>query len=166
MVTIEMNPKLSSHIPIRGAYVLIIFVPEERCIKVGKLAVHKFKRGYYTYTGSALGKGALSLWGRISRHLKKEKRKRWHIDFLLADEDVKVLSALMIPSDEKIECKVNKCLQEKINAKVVIPKFGSSDCKERCKSHLLYLGNDEKAIDRIFDLFKNEINGTVILRFK
>jgi len=58
-------------------------LPNEINLKVGKLGIQRFPRGYYTYTGSALGVGSSSLKHRVLRHLKKKKQKFWHIDFLL-----------------------------------------------------------------------------------
>ena len=146
-------------------YVLVIFVPSERRIEVGRLGILGFQSGYYAYTGSAIGRGALSLGGRISRHLRKEKKKRWHIDFLLANEDVKVVSALIAPTNEKVECKINKYLQREVRAKIAIPNFGSSDCRDGCGSHLLYLGSDERVADEITDSFRKKFNKANILQF-
>jgi len=149
----------------KGVYVLIISVPSEKSIDVGRLGVRRFKDGYYAYTGSALGKGGLSLEGRINRHLRREKRKRWHIDFLLADEDVAVVSVLIIPTEEKIECEVNKYLYSAMNARVAVPNFGSSDCRQGCGSHLLYLGGCEKISERIIGLFREKMGDVISLRF-
>jgi len=154
----------SEHLPDKGTYTLLIFIPSERLIKVGSLGICRFRRGYYAYTGSALGKGALSLAGRISRHLKKEKRKRWHIDFLLADEDVKVVSVLIFPTEERMECEVNRYFKSELNGEVVVPNFGSSDCRSGCGSHLLYLGNDKKIINEIVDSFKKKMDEVIILQ--
>lgn len=44
-----------------GIYTLIIHTSEMVKIRVGKLGLIDFPVGYYTYTGSALGRGALSL---------------------------------------------------------------------------------------------------------
>lgn len=148
----------------KGVYVLLIFVPFERSIDVGGLGVRRFQNGYYAYTGSALGRGALSLKGRIRRHLRKEKRKRWHVDFLLADEDIMVVSVLIIPTEKSMECEVNKYLCDVMNAKVVVPNFGSSDCRQGCGSHLLYLGGDEEILDRTVGLLREKMSETIFAR--
>jgi len=148
----------------KGVYVLIISVPSERLIEIGRLGVHRFHNGYYAYTGSALGRGALSLDGRISRHLRKEKTKKWHIDFLLADEDVRVVSVLIIPTEERMECEVNKYLCKLVNAKVVVPDFGSSDCREGCGSHLLYVEGDRRIFERIVGLLREKMGEVIFLR--
>ena len=94
--------------------------------------------GYYTYTGSALGKGASSLKHRIARHLRKDKRKFWHIDYLLADENVSVEAVIVAETNENMECPLNKYLKSIIGAKVLVKGFGASDCRKKCESHLLY----------------------------
>ncbi|MFQ6095428.1 MAG: DUF123 domain-containing protein [Candidatus Bathyarchaeia archaeon] len=160
-----LSVSFGKHMAEKGVYVLMIFVPSERWIEVGKLGVHKFPGGYYAYTGSALGSGAASLEGRISRHLRKEKRKRWHIDFLLADEDVRAVSALIIPTEKRLECEVNMYLRKAVNARILVPNFGSSDCSEACVSHLLYLGDDRNIVDRITGLFREKTGEVVLLEF-
>ena len=149
----------------KGVYVLLIFVPFERSIDVGGLGVRRFQDGYYAYTGSALGRGALSLKGRIRRHLRREKRKRWHVDFLLADEDIMVVSVLIIPTEKSMECEVNKYLCDVMNAKVVVPNFGSSDCRQGCGSHLLYLGGYEKIPEGIISSLREKMGEVIFLRF-
>jgi len=68
------NAPLIQDLPKKGIYTLVIFLSKETCLNVGKLGEQRFLKGHYTYTGSALGKGASSLKHRISRHIRKEKR--------------------------------------------------------------------------------------------
>ncbi len=131
----------------RGTYVLIIHVPRERELKIGRLGSKRVPEGYYLYTGSAMGRGAQSLTGRISRHLSRDKRKRWHIDFLLGEEDVRVIDVLAIQSTTDGECKVNRYLKKRLEAEIKIFGFGSSDCRRGCGSHLLYLGEEEEKVE-------------------
>ena len=58
-----------------GVYVLLMYAAKEVTLTVGKLGKQKFPEGYYTYVGSALGKGATNLKHRVARHLKKQKKK-------------------------------------------------------------------------------------------
>jgi len=156
-----------THVPKEGTYTLIVSVSSERSIEIGRIGVQKLSKGYYSYTGSALGKGVLSLEGRISRHLEKNKKKIWHIDFLLADKDVEVISALIAPTNERMECEINQYLQQKMNSKVPIPRFGSSDCKRGCKSHLLYLGRDEDVVEKLIKLYEEKVgDGLIILNLR
>ena len=119
----------------KGSYVLIAKINEPRRIKVGKLGEIHFKKGYYAYVGSALN----SLEKRIGRHIRKEKKMRWHIDYLLQHASIKKI--FYKESNEKEECMI----ASKFDLDY-IPKFGSSDCN--CKSHLFYSRNIE-AIENI-----------------
>lgn len=69
--------------------------------------------------------------GRVKRHFRKNKKKRWHIDYLL--EEAKLLCAIVKYSEEKEECEIARKLMKKFD---YIENFGATDCK--CKSHLFY----------------------------
>ena len=110
-----------------GVYILIVSLTEAQTIKVGKKRVIPFEPGYYFYVGSALG----GLENRIKRHLAREKKHHWHIDYLL---DVgQIIGGFAIPTTQKIECQVAESLAEGLAS---IAGFGSSDCN--CRSHLFY----------------------------
>lgn len=121
-----------------GVYTLLVLVPKQVTLTIGKLGKQTFPRGYYTYTGSALGKGATSLKHRIARHLRKEKRLFWHIDYLLANQNVSVKAVIATETSKRMECKVNSYLKSISGARVPVNGFGASDCKKACKSHLLF----------------------------
>ena len=110
-----------------GVYILIISLKKEHTIKVGRRRTIPFASGYYFYVGSALG----GLEARVTRHLAKEKRHHWHIDYLL--DASKIIGFLAIPTTRRIECLVAKSLSEGLEG---INGFGSSDCN--CRSHLFY----------------------------
>lgn len=129
-------------LPTNGIYTVIIFLSRETYINVGKLGQQKFPKGYYTYTGSALGKGASSLKHRISRHLQKKKRNFWHIDYLLANENATVTAVIATQTQRKLECNLNRYIKRGEEAKIVVKNFGASDCRENCESHLLYFGEE------------------------
>jgi len=124
---------------VKGVYTLIIKFDGSK-IKIGSLGEHKLPSGYYAYTGSALGKGAQSLKGRILRHLRRNKKTKWHIDYLLMDERANVEWILLLPSEEQRECSINSSILENTEATIPVKDFGSSDCRSKCPSHLLYLG--------------------------
>ena len=107
------------------------FLPEDSDIEIARLGSFSFPRGFYVYTGSALS----SLEGRIGRHLSREKKMKWHIDYFL--ENAEPLGFIPIASLEKEECEINSKFLEK--GRVVAKGFGSSDCN--CLSHLVYLGD-------------------------
>jgi len=128
-----------------GIYTLLLFLPKQVTLTIGKLGKQRFPMGYYTYTGSALGKGASSLKHRIARHLRKDKRRFWHIDYLLADENVSVEAVIVAETNENMECKTNQHIKTIMGAKVQVKGFGASDCRKNCKSHLLYFPEIENA---------------------
>jgi Uri superfamily endonuclease len=109
------------------AYQLEIYLPKQVKIIVGKLGQFTFKKGKYIYTGSA----KKNMKSRIERHLKKDKKLRWHIDYFLYHPATKVLK---VTQSEKEECELNKLGQGVFPVK----GFGSSDCKNKCDSHLKY----------------------------
>ena len=145
--------ELSELLNDKGVYTLVISTPVEKQIAIGKMGSRKFPEGYYAYTGSALGKGATSLGGRILRHLREDKRKRWHIDYLLADDNVSIVTVIAAHTGEQRECRINRLLRNALQAEALVSRFGSSDCHEGCGSHLLYLGRDKKVIRKIVELY-------------
>ncbi|MDI6654490.1 MAG: GIY-YIG nuclease family protein [Candidatus Hydrothermarchaeota archaeon] len=108
-------------------YCLLIQVKSAQKIKVGKLGVFEFPRGYYVYIGSALN----NLEARIARHFSKRKKKHWHIDYLL--EKGKIIAFF---ASQKKECELNSEIFKIPGAMTPVEKFGSTDCG--CKSHLAY----------------------------
>lgn len=98
-------------------------------LTIGRLGVFDFPAGRYVYTGSALR----NIEARIARHLRAEKKLKWHIDYLLASPaaSIQKVTQFTLP-----ECRVNQCTQ----GEILIAGFGSSDCRAHCTSHLKYLG--------------------------
>jgi Uri superfamily endonuclease len=141
----KIDVKLISEFSTSGIYVLLLFATKEVTVTVGKLGTHRFPMGYSTYIGSALGKRAVNLKHRILRHLRKEKSQFWHIDYLLADENVSVEAVIAAETCKKIECNINNYIKSIEDAKVPIMGFGASDCKKNCESHLLYFPEVENA---------------------
>jgi Uri superfamily endonuclease len=111
----------------KGIYTLLIKVPENIEIQIGKLGKINFKKGFYVYVGSALNR----LEKRIERHMRKEKKKRWHIDYLL--DKAEIVKVIYAETDARVECRLAGKLNQNLES---IKKFGCSDCK--CKSHLFY----------------------------
>jgi len=89
------------------------------------------RKGLYVYTGSG-GKNVLS---RISRHLRKNKKMHWHIDYLLPFGKV-VLIKIIRNLPERNECLINLETLKKFNGHFPTFGFGSSDCRT-CPSHLI-----------------------------
>ena len=117
-----------------GAYQLILKISKATRIKVGALGLQEFIPGYYIYTGSAMR----NLESRIDRHIKRNKKKHWHIDYLTTHRKVKIIQIKVFESIKRQECEINLETSEKYNGEFRIKGFGSSDCNQ-CISHLIYL---------------------------
>ncbi len=117
----------------KGAYLLITELKESRYIEVGKLGVFFFPGGYYVYTGSAMN----GVHRRVGRHTGQNKKLRWHIDYFLRYGMIKGM--VILSSEDKIECRVNQMVKALFKGRIIAPGFGSSDCKEKCGSHLLFI---------------------------
>lgn len=111
----------------RGSYLLLMELKNTETIPVGKLGKIDFKKGFYIYAGSALN----GLDQRIQRHLRKQKKMHWHIDYLLSH--AKIVNVFYKQSEVKEECFIAKTLEKEL---FILSGFGSSDCL--CKSHLFY----------------------------
>jgi sugar fermentation stimulation protein A len=153
---LQMKPSLLNSLTEKGVYTLVIHVPAGLHLTIGRLGKHRFKKGCYAYTGSALGIGVSSLKNRVTRHLQKKKSKFWHVDHLLAHKEIVVTAVIVGRTSEKLECKINKRLKTTLTAETPILGFGASDCKENCGSHLLYLG-EKDAKNRIASIYKEVI---------
>ncbi len=123
-----------------GSYVLLIKLKYDTKINIGKLGKFDFKKGHYIYVGSALN----GLGSRIQRHLRKEKKLHWHIDYFLTKADA--IEIFYKEGKDKEECKIAGFFEENF---LKIPGFGCSDCL--CKSHLFY-GEYEEIIKSISSL--------------
>jgi Uri superfamily endonuclease len=121
---------------IARTYQLLIHVEEPLDLQVGRLGNFPFPAGYYIYTGSA----KKNLRSRVQRHLSREKKLRWHIDYLLVSNGVSVVDVKL---GNQEECSLNQGTGGRITA----PGFGSSDCRQHCGSHLKYLGKTIKPSD-------------------
>jgi Uri superfamily endonuclease len=137
----------------KGTYTLVIRLEKEARIEVQKWGSFIFQKGYYVYTGSALGDGAVSLRNRVARHLKKKKAKHWHIDFLLGNTNAVVITVVAAESNVSRECQLNNAIKNVEGATIPIVGFGASDCKHNCGSHLVYFG-DENVTENIVDKYK------------
>jgi len=144
-------PRLDA-LPLKGNYSLIIFLGTSRRIGARSYDWPTLERGYYAYSGSAVGKGAVSLRQRVARHLRKKKVKHWHIDHLLTCPTAKVIAVVACASKINKECKINKAIQNIRGTNVPIKGFGASDCQRNCASHLVYLGKED-AFDAIVSVY-------------
>jgi Uri superfamily endonuclease len=130
-------------LPARGNYTLIFFLESKTRITAPGRGCSWLEKGYYAYTGSAVGNGAVSLRQRVARHLSRKKTKHWHIDYLSTCPKAKVTAIVACASTINRECKINQVIRSIRGATVPIDGFGASDCRQNCKSHLVYFGEDE-----------------------
>ncbi|UCF12027.1 MAG: GIY-YIG nuclease family protein [Thermoplasmatales archaeon] len=124
----------------RGSYLLLMELKNTETIPVGKLGKIDFKKSLYIYVGSALN----GLDQRIQRHLRKQKKMHWHIDYLI--NHAKIVNVFYKKNNIRKECFIAKTLKRELSS---IPGFGCSDCL--CKSHLFY-GSYEETKNAISNL--------------
>ncbi len=117
----------------KGSYVLLIQLPEEKVVTIGSLKDVHLPDGYYAYVGSAM-KGIKS---RLSHHFKESKRPHWHIDYLL--KIASITGVILCESEDRMECTIAQALSQQYDS---IPGFGSTDC--HCRSHLFSATNEMK----------------------
>jgi len=111
----------------KGTYVLFLRFDSAKDIEVGALGMQHIPRGYYCYVGSALA----GLDQRLSRHLSKDKKLKWHIDHLTSVCDRSF--AYESSGDYIEECDLAGLVEDN-GAEPFIKGFGCSDCD--CFSHL------------------------------
>ncbi len=109
-------------------YQLTLRLRSDTALTIGSLGEHFFPAGEYVYTGSA----RRNMEARIARHLRHEKKLRWHIDYLLNSPETKIIKVGRFATPE---CLVN----QNQAGTVLIAGFGASDCRSACGSHLKYL---------------------------
>lgn len=132
----------------KGIYCLVLKNPS--CtVRIGALGPVRFAAGWHCYIGSALGPGGLL---RLERHValaeRRDKRPKWHIDYLLTDPRFRITHTISAPTGNRLECPLASALSCTTTG---IERFGSSDCA--CPSHLVYRVNDPK--DEILSAFSS-----------
>ena len=115
----------------KGIYCLVFKNPG--CtVRVGALGEIAFQPGWHMYVGSALGSGGLK---RLERHISlahnRDRRPKWHVDYLLTSPLFSLVCAISGITGERLECR----LAHELGVGGV-PRFGSSDCD--CSSHLFF----------------------------
>jgi len=109
----------------KGTYLLVMELPNDISIMVGKQGLVHFQKGWYVYVGSALN----GLDQRIQRHLREDKKIHWHIDYLLSYTDL--VDIFYKEGTQREECRIARSFAKTF---IGVPGFGCSDCT--CKSHL------------------------------
>lgn len=118
-----------------GTYALIIALDRSQDILIGRRGRFYFPAGFYVYVGSALGPGGVA--ARLARHLRAEKRLHWHIDYLLGSKYARVEQVWGVESVARLECEWARQAMRWPGARIVVPRFGASDC--HCPAHLVGL---------------------------
>ena len=119
-------------------YALVVPVGKDEKIQIGKLGELLFRKGWYVYVGSANS----GIW-RIRRHFRREKKLRWHIDYLASVFPPALAYAghFRFP-----ECSLARRIAE--HGEMIHKGFGSSDTE--CFSHLIYFRR-KKDMDSALD---------------
>ncbi|MEE9502742.1 MAG: GIY-YIG nuclease family protein [Candidatus Aminicenantaceae bacterium] len=129
-----------------GSYVLVLHVQQPCWVKAGKLPEREFLPGIYLY----IGRAKKHLRGRLTRHLRTEKKLFWHVDYLLRKVQIK-----------EIWCRLDFFNECQIASEIIgacgeycslILGFGASDCQ--CPSHLIYYYGEDSFLSPL----RNKIN--------
>lgn len=113
-----------------GTYVLILHLPTECAIRVGRLGRVELSAGFYAYVGSALGPGGLK--ARLGHHRGKPARPHWHIDYLR--RATHLVQIWVSAQGVRREHDWAQLLCQGCGAVPAVRGFGTSDC--RCSTHL------------------------------
>ena len=130
----------------RGTYVLVMQCRRAVKVQIGQLSNMCMEIGWYLYIGSAFGSGGLK--ARVGRHLREQKKKHWHIDYLLPNITVREIWYRC--ANRKLEHHWADAILSQPNSAIPVLGFGSSDCN--CKTHLVYFRhrmNVEAARERL-----------------
>ena len=114
-----------------GTYALILRNYSKATIQIGRWDRICVKPGYYSYIGSAFGPGGVR--ARVSRHLRKEKRKHWHIDYLHGY--MEPVGIWYTHDRRHLEHIWARSLAD-VGGIMSVHGFGCSDCN--CDSHLFH----------------------------
>ena len=141
-----------------GAYVLVVHLSAPAAIGVGSLGQISLEEGHYLYCGSAQA----GLMPRLARHMRPDKKKHWHIDFLTCAGSA--LGALVLEGGKDTECRLADAVSDIPGVEPVGRGFGSSDCG--CPTHLFHVRNDvplSAVLDVLRSSFPNgDLNGQSI----
>ncbi len=122
-----------------GCYQLFLRLPDARIVKVGALGHREFQSGIYIYSGSGRKKFVPENWTSSIRNEKKFLAywlsHLWHWFFIFT------YSALFFWTTG-VFFFITSCANI-LTLKSLLPGLGSTDCKNGCDSHLLYLKSGE-----------------------
>jgi Uri superfamily endonuclease len=130
-------------------------------LQVGALGEVSLTPGCYLYVGVA----RRGLDARLRRHLRTEKKRRWHIDYLLNGA---ALTIQEIWVGQPAECRLAARLLCMSEITIPKPRLGASDC--RCLAHFFRFDGDPATLQQPllafgFSLYRRCPNWGVILPF-
>jgi Uri superfamily endonuclease len=67
----------------------------------------------------------------------RDRRPKWHIDYLLTNNNFDLISVICASTEQKFECRLAGTLTGS-----PVPRFGCSDCS--CSSHLFFSPDDPR----------------------
>lgn len=117
----------------QGRYFLLLRAPACR-IRIGALGSISFVAGLYGYVGSACGR-SVTLGHRMTRHMRRRKVCRWHIDYLTTARAVMILGAYWTADPAMTEARLASLCAERFP---VVHRFGNSD-SHGASGHLFVL---------------------------
>ena len=117
-----------------GTYVLVVHLPSDIVLRIGRLGTFWLPTGYVLYVGSAMGPGGVRR--RTDRHRDADAVKRWNLDHL---KGVAHPVELWWTQDtaKVVECAWAMALCGLPGFCCPAPGFGSNDCKT-CPAHLYH----------------------------
>ncbi len=121
----------------RGTYILVLEAIEKFQIRIKQLK-WTFQPGLLLYFGSAKGLTSNSLRNRVKRHFTTKKKNFWHIDYLTTHSAIVLHRAYLNLDERSTECQNLAAFSKDVEI-AILSNFGSSDCKNKCGGHLVYL---------------------------
>ena len=117
----------------KGTYLLFLSNTKSQKINIEKQGDFLFPSGLFVYVGSAFGSGGLR--GRISHHLKINRKCHWHIDYLL--QKMPVGQIIYPENPSRLEHEWAMLLKSIPEHSIPMKRFGASDCQ--CSSHFFHI---------------------------
>ncbi len=140
-----------------GYYLLIFRIYRKLTITTRGNKVFSLNPGIYVYIGSAYGPGGLR--SRIMRHLRRNKKVFWHVDYLTTNNYVELVGFVIINITSRKSIDLENFLSKQMQKYLEpILGFGCSD-KRKDISHLYYCRRNFleclRIIDKILSSIKN-----------
>jgi Uri superfamily endonuclease len=133
-----------------GAYVLVVHLPAPTTVHAGGQGPIALDEGHFLYCGSAQA----GLMPRLARHMRSDKKRHWHIDFLTCEG--RAIGALAFEGGKETECQLAAALSRVPGIEPVGHGFGASDCK--CPTHLFRV-KDDVQLSLVLDLLRWSFSG-------